>query len=92
MADDKVSIIHNPNLSNKEKEQILGLVETFKNTTSLISYDNLLKAILFSLVYYLVSSDLVSAFIIKYIHKYIDKLIIQSLLFGLIFYIISCQI
>ena len=84
--------VFNPNLSPQEKEQITGLVEAFRNNTPLISYDTLLKAILFSLVFYLVASEMVSLVLTRYLPKCLDKLLIQATLFGFVFYIISSQI
>ena len=85
-------IAFNPDLSKKEKEQILGLVESFHNNTPWINYDILLKTILFSLVFYLIASDMINLILTKYLPKYIDKILIQSLLFGFVFYLINNQI
>lgn len=84
--------IYDPKISKFEKEQILSLVgkEGFQNKW--ISYDILLKTILFTLVYYLVSSDLISIILTRYLPKFIDKILIQSLLFGILYYFISIQI
>ena len=82
----------NPDLSHQEREQITDLVESFRNNTPLLSYDTLLKSILFSLVFYLVASDMVCLVLNKYLPKCIDRLLVQSLLFGLVFYLISSQI
>ena len=84
--------LFNPDLNPQEKEQIIGLVESFRNNTPWLSYDVLLKAILFSLVFYLVASDMVCLVLTKYLPKCIDKLLVQSLIFGLAFYIINSQI
>ena len=84
--------VFNPDLNHQEKEQIMDLVESFKNNTPWLSYDTLLKAILFSLVFYLVASDMVSLVLTKYLPKCIDKLLVQSLLFGLAFYLINSQL
>lgn len=82
----------NPDLDMKEKEQILGLVESFRNNTPWLSYDTLLKAILFSLVFYLTASDMVSLVLTKYLPKCIDKLLVQALIFGIAFYLINSQL
>ena len=84
--------VFNPDLNPQEKEQIIGLVESFRNNTPWLSYDILLKAILFSLVFYLVASDMVCLVLNKYLPKCIDKLLVQSFIFGLAFYVISSQI
>ena len=87
---DKIN--HNPDLDSREKEQILGLVESFRNNTPWISYDILLKTILFSLVFYLVNSELLSMYLTRYLPKVVDRLLIQAIIFGIAFYSISSQI
>lgn len=86
------SQIYDPKISKDEKEQILSLVgmEGFQNKW--ISYDVLLKTILFTLVFYLVSSDLISIVLSRYLPKMVDKILIQALIFGLLYYLISIQI
>jgi hypothetical protein len=92
MDGNKKKYVFNPDLSNQEKEQITGLMEAFRNNTPWISYDTLLKAILFSLVFYLIASEMVCLIFNKYLPKCIDRLLVQAVLFGIVFYIINSQI
>jgi hypothetical protein len=84
-------IAFNPDLGSHEKEQLLGLVETFhKNgTIPWFKYDIALKALLYSIIFYIVASDMVSLILVRYLPRFIDKLIIQSILYGLLFYVIT---
>ena len=61
--------------------------------TNLIVKDVALKALLFSMVFYIINSNLMNKFL-QFLDKFpfIEKNFIQSIIFGLVFYFISVNL
>ena len=95
--DDDMDINNLDNVVFSENNYIADNVEVNDNSdndledTGLFKIDNqlFLKAILFSMVYYIISTPLLKIELKKSIPPFIDIHFFQALLFGCIFYIIS---
>jgi hypothetical protein len=75
------------------EQQSLNYQNELSPYTNFIVKDVALKALLFSMVFYIMNSNLTCKllqFLDKY--QYIDKNFIQSILFGLVFYLISVNL
>jgi len=95
--DDDINIHNLDNVVFSENDYIADNVEVNDNSDNdledigLFKIDNqlFLKAILFSMVYYIISTPLLKLELKKSIPPFIDIHFFQALLFGCIFYIIS---
>ena len=75
------------------EQQSLNYQNELSSYTNFIVKDVALKALLFSMVFYIMNSNLVNK-LLQCIDKYqfIEKNFIQSILFGLVFYMISVNL
>jgi len=74
-------------------QQSLNYQNELSSYTNFIVKDVALKALLFSMVFYIMNSSLVNK-LLQCLDKYqfIEKNFIQSILFGLVFYMISVNL
>ena len=63
--------------------------KTIEDDISYINKDDVLKGILFSIAYYIISFPLVVRFLERYLPFNVDLLIIQSIMFGIVYYLVS---
>jgi len=75
------------------EQQSLNYQNELSSYTNFIVKDVALKALLFSMVFYIMNSNLVNK-LLQCLDKYqfIEKNFIQSILFGLVFYMISVNL
>ena len=76
MEDDSISV---PTSGNKNIEDEL----------SVVNKDVVLRAVLFAIIYYIITSPLVSNVIDKYSPVSVETLIIQSIIFGSVYYFLN---
>ena len=74
-------------------QQSLNYQNELSSYTNFIVKDVALKALLFSMVFYIMNSSLVNK-LLQCLDKYqfIEKNFVQSILFGLVFYMISVNL
>jgi hypothetical protein len=76
MEEDSISV---PTSENKNIEDEL----------SVVNKDIALRAVLFAIIYYIITSPLVLNVIDKYSPVSVETLIIQSIIFGLVYYFLN---
>ena len=76
MEEDSISV---PTSENKNIEDEL----------SVVNKDIALRAVLFAIIYYIITSPLVLNMIDKYSPVSVETLIIQSIIFGLVYYFLN---
>jgi len=76
MEEDSINV---PTSENKNIEDEL----------SVVNKDIALRAVLFAIIYYIITSPLVSNVIDKYSPVSVETLIIQSIIFGLVYYFLN---
>lgn len=88
---DKVYDYQNQVLGNKENFQN-GLYVNKNEGFSYLNEDIVLRTILFSMLYYIVSSKVVYHLLSTNIRNLVDIPLLQTLLFALLFYLISLHL
>jgi len=66
------------------------LIETFNNNN--LNYDILLKTLLFTIIFYILTNNMIIFYLKTIFSKNIDVNIIQTLIFSLLFYLLMSNL